>query len=66
LKKCVQLVEHQSGLDRDAVPFGVEIQHLVEMRAGVDDQGLAHGLAALGGSATSSRERGTTTPTGSI
>jgi len=43
----IELVEHDAGLDRDPAAFAVERDHAVEMSADIDDQGLAHRLAAL-------------------
>ena len=43
----VQLIEHQARLNDYRTRFLVELDHLVQVLRIVDDQGRAHGLAAL-------------------
>ena len=44
---AVEPVEHDAGLDRHRARLGVEVEDVIEVLAHVDDQRLAHRLAAL-------------------
>ncbi len=48
----VQLIEYQAGLDYSGPFFGIPINKLVEIFAGVYDQRLVHSLAVLRGAAS--------------
>ncbi len=47
LEAFVQSIQHHTRLYRDAPLVQIEIENSVEILAEVDDQGFAHGLAAL-------------------
>lgn len=53
----IEMVEHDSGLDRNGHPVRIEGDDLVEMPRGVDDDGLADGLAALARSRAAGENR---------
>ena len=46
-KRRVQLVEHDAGLDPGGAALGVDLEHAVQVLAGVDDERGADRLAAL-------------------
>ena len=58
LQPGIQPVEHDAGLDRDAARFLVEVDHAVEMPAGVDDHRLADGLPTLRRAGAAGEDRG--------
>ena len=51
------MVEDDAGLDGDGPVLGREIEDRVEILGGVDDQGLADGLAVLRRAATAGQDR---------
>ena len=57
LQEGVQPVQHQAGLDGDAPRLGIEVEHLVQMLADVDHDGLTDRLAALRGAAAAGQHR---------
>jgi hypothetical protein len=54
---CIQMVQHDAGTHADPPVFLVQRDHVAQMFAGVDDQCLADGLAALRGSGAARQYR---------
>ncbi len=57
LEELVQVVEHDARLDGDGPVLGRELEDRVEILGGVDDQGLADGLAVLRRAAAAGQDR---------
>src|SRR5438034_3784407 len=56
-QRRVELIEHHAGLHGGGHGFLVEGDDAIEPLAMVDDQGFAHGLAALRGSRAAGEDR---------
>ena len=56
-QRCVQVVQHDAGFDDSCALVNIQIQHIAQVLAVVNDQPSTNGLAALAGAAAARNDR---------